>query len=65
MTETPNPQSANLTWFKSSYSEGSGNICVEVALTPRAVRVRDSKDITRPGLTVTTETWSTFIAHLG
>ncbi len=52
-------------WFKSSYSSQDGGNCVEVALTPRTVRIRDSKDTTRPGLSVSAETWSAFITHLG
>jgi hypothetical protein len=52
-------------WFTSSYSSQDGGNCVEVALTPRTVKVRDSKDTTRPGLTLAAETWSAFIAHLG
>ncbi|WP_370467077.1 DUF397 domain-containing protein [Streptomyces sp. 5-10] len=39
-------------WFKSSYSSGEGGECLEVAITAHAVSVRDSKDTTRPGLTV-------------
>ncbi|GAA1010095.1 hypothetical protein GCM10009564_27160 [Streptomyces thermogriseus] len=31
-------------WFKSSYSGGSGDNCIEVALRPGIVLVRDSKD---------------------
>ncbi|XVV37030.1 DUF397 domain-containing protein [Streptomyces sp. CA-100214] len=35
----------DLAWFKSSYSSSSeGDSCVEVALEPRAVHVRDSKN---------------------
>ncbi|MFG3077054.1 DUF397 domain-containing protein [Streptomyces sp. NPDC048225] len=32
-----------LKWFKSSYSEASGNNCVEVARTQSGVALRDSK----------------------
>jgi hypothetical protein len=52
-------------WFKSSYSSQDGGNCIEIALTPRTVRVRDSKDTVRPGLAVSAQTWSAFIAHLG
>jgi hypothetical protein len=41
------------TWFKSSYSDSEGANCVEVALGPDAVRVRDSKDRGGPALAVT------------
>ncbi|MFF7441119.1 DUF397 domain-containing protein [Streptomyces sp. NPDC008122] len=48
-------------WTKSSYSAVNGD-CVEVkAPGHRLVLVRDSKDISRPGLGFSTETWSEFI----
>ncbi|MCG7523841.1 DUF397 domain-containing protein [Streptomyces sp. OfavH-34-F] len=53
-----NPQ-----WFKSSYSEGSGNACVEVALHPHAVRIRDSKDVSLPHLHLSASSWSAFLNH--
>jgi hypothetical protein len=31
-------------WRKSSYSTGGGQNCVEVAVLPGAVAIRDSKD---------------------
>ncbi|MFI6150413.1 DUF397 domain-containing protein [Streptomyces sp. NPDC051109] len=55
---------AELDWFKSSYSDSSdGNDCVEVANTPGAVLVRDSKDTQRPHLTVGPGAWAGFVAH--
>ncbi|MFF5584461.1 DUF397 domain-containing protein [Streptomyces hygroscopicus] len=48
-------------WRKSSHSTGNGGECVEVASCPHAVHVRDSKDITRPGLTVGTAAWTAFL----
>ncbi|MFC8727050.1 MULTISPECIES: DUF397 domain-containing protein [Streptomyces] len=50
-------------WFKSSYSEGSGNACVEVAIQAAEVLVRDSKDLTTPHFRVSTAAWSTFVDH--
>lgn len=47
-------------WFKSSYS-GSEGECVEVATRPHAIHVRDSKDTTRPALTLAPTAWSAFI----
>ncbi|MCP9946595.1 DUF397 domain-containing protein [Streptomyces somaliensis] len=47
-------------WFKSSYSGGGGGNCIEVALHPHAVLVRDSKDIRRHPLTVSPGAWSMF-----
>ncbi|MEW2548601.1 DUF397 domain-containing protein [Streptomyces sp. NPDC047002] len=52
-----------LNWFKSSYSGGGGDNCVEVAVTPRAVHVRDSKDTRITPLAVSPAAWSAFAAH--
>ncbi|MFE2024442.1 DUF397 domain-containing protein [Streptomyces hygroscopicus] len=49
-------------WRKSSRSGGAGGECVEVASCLHAVHVRDSKDITRPGLTVGTAAWTAFLS---
>ncbi|GAA0927255.1 DUF397 domain-containing protein [Streptomyces thermoalcalitolerans] len=51
-----------LAWFKSSYSGTAGDNCVEVAVTEQAVRVRDSKDVTRPSLAVGRDSWTRFVA---
>jgi hypothetical protein len=40
------------TWRKSSHSTDNGGDCVEVARTPGAVAVRDSKDPDGPVLLV-------------
>ncbi|MEV4994748.1 DUF397 domain-containing protein [Streptomyces niveus] len=53
-----------LTWFKSSYSGGGGDNCVEVAAQPHAVLVRDSKDPHVGRLTLTPTAWAAFTAHL-
>jgi hypothetical protein len=50
-----------LTWIKSSYSGAEGGQCVEVAATSDAVHVRDSKDTSRPALTVEPAAWSMFV----
>ncbi|GLV78713.1 DUF397 domain-containing protein [Streptomyces hygroscopicus] len=50
-----------MAWRKSGHSSEEGGECVEVAACPRAVHVRDSKDITRPGLTVGTAAWTAFL----
>jgi hypothetical protein len=48
------------TWRKSSRSGGQGN-CVEVADTPMAVGVRDSKDPSGPVLVFTRPEWQAFV----
>ncbi|MGW2640955.1 DUF397 domain-containing protein [Streptomyces sp. NPDC001348] len=53
----------DLNWFKSSYSSsGDGNDCVEVAIAPGTVRVRDSKHPRGPRLTVTPTAWADFLS---
>ncbi|MFB7558996.1 DUF397 domain-containing protein [Streptomyces brevispora] len=47
-------------WFKSSYSGSSGDNCVEVAMRPEAVLVRDSKDTQRHPLTISRDAWCAF-----
>jgi hypothetical protein len=51
-----------LDWFKSSYSGTGGDNCVEVAVRPEAVRVRDSKDTRLRPLVVSPDAWSAFAA---
>ncbi|QHY96939.1 hypothetical protein SSPS47_17685 [Streptomyces sp. S4.7] len=57
--------SADLTsanWRKSSYSNGDGGNCVEVAHGhPGIVPVRDSKTPTGPVLLLTPTAWSVFL----
>ncbi|MFV2118840.1 DUF397 domain-containing protein [Streptomyces sp. Act-28] len=50
-------------WFKSSHSDPGGGNCVEVALSPEAVRVRDSKDVHRAPLTLSPTAWTAFLTH--
>ncbi|MEU9447303.1 DUF397 domain-containing protein [Streptomyces sp. NPDC048277] len=59
---------SGLTWFKSSYSSGSeGDSCVEVALSPATVHVRDSKNTAAPSrgphLAFPPATWTAFLSH--
>ncbi|MBB1246571.1 DUF397 domain-containing protein [Streptomyces durbertensis] len=53
-----------LVWAKSTYSTDDGPACVEVAATPRAVHVRDSKRAEGPLLTVPPTNWSEFIRYV-
>jgi len=56
--------SPDLHWFKSSYSDSSNpSDCVEVAISPAAIHVRDSKNITGPRLTLAPGAWAPFVAH--
>ncbi|MFE6333327.1 DUF397 domain-containing protein [Streptomyces sp. NPDC057798] len=50
-----------LAWRKSSYSSEEGGECVEVAVRPARVHVRDSKDTTRSVLTVEPTAWAAFV----
>lgn len=56
--------SIDLRWFKSSYSGDQGGACVEVATSPRAIHVRDSKDLTVPPLALSPAAWSAFLGRL-
>jgi len=51
-----------LSWFKSSYSGSENDNCVEVAVRPETVHVRDSKDKRIRPLTVTPTAWAAFAA---
>ncbi|MFR9758011.1 DUF397 domain-containing protein [Streptomyces sp. TR06-5] len=53
-----NPERA---WFKSSYSSGSGDSCVEVADGACAVHVRDSKVPGGPQLALRPSAWACFV----
>ncbi|MFD6281871.1 DUF397 domain-containing protein [Streptomyces sp. NPDC060209] len=54
-----------MNWRKSSYSNGDGGNCLEVADGfPGLVPVRDSKAPDRPALTFTATHWSQFIDAL-
>ncbi len=63
--EQPAQDTAALAWFKSSYSGGEGGECVEVAVTPDTVHVRDSKDKHGPQLTFTPQIWAAFVEFAG
>ncbi len=49
-------------WFKSSYSGGDGDNCVEVAVHPEAVHIRDSKDKGIRPLVVAPAAWAALTA---
>ncbi|WP_020116261.1 DUF397 domain-containing protein [Streptomyces canus] len=56
---------SNAHWRSSSYSNGDGGNCVEVADTPDLVPVRDSKlGADSPVLRFPTDTWTHFLGLL-
>ncbi|SEF02238.1 DUF397 domain-containing protein [Streptomyces sp. Ag109_O5-10] len=52
-----------LHWRKSTYSGDSSN-CVEIATSPAAVHIRDSKRPVGPHLKVRPPTWTHFLSSL-
>ncbi|MEU0693431.1 DUF397 domain-containing protein [Streptomyces niveus] len=56
------PDLSGANWRKSSYSNGDGGDCVEIADGhPGVVPVRDSKTPTGPVLLITPTAWSDFV----
>ncbi|BBC33864.1 hypothetical protein SGFS_051580 [Streptomyces graminofaciens] len=54
-----------LHWFKSSYSSsGEAGDCVEVAIAPTSIHIRDSKNPASPHLTLTPTPWALFLKNL-
>lgn len=61
MTARPAPAPS---WFKSSYSGGSGTECVECARTKAGALVRDTKRNAGPVVVVRGQAWQMFIEAL-
>ncbi|MCX4470909.1 DUF397 domain-containing protein [Micromonospora sp. NBC_01655] len=57
----PTPDLAAARWFTSSRSANNGD-CVECAVLPDVMAVRDSKDRSGPTLVFPARQWSAFIA---
>ncbi|MCI3224538.1 DUF397 domain-containing protein [Streptomyces sp. NP-1717] len=58
----PRPDLSTAQWRKSSYSNGDGGDCVEVAdRYPGVIPVRDSKTPTGPVLLLTPTAWTAFV----
>lgn len=60
---------SRVAWRKSSYSNGQGGSCVEIAVLGHAagepdIAVRDSKDPHGPALTFTARQWRNFTAAI-
>jgi hypothetical protein len=53
-----------VSWRKSTYSDGNGGSCVEVAGATRVVLVRDTKDRDGRTLAFSVETWRAFAEQL-
>lgn len=51
-----------LVWRKSSYSNGGGGNCVEVAFA-EVVAVRDSKNVDGPVITIAPAAWRAFVGR--
>ncbi|MBQ1090135.1 DUF397 domain-containing protein [Streptomyces sp. B93] len=51
----------DLSWYKSSYSSGSGGDCVEIADAGAAVLVRDSKQPHAAVISVPSVPWVAFV----
>jgi hypothetical protein len=50
-------------WRKSSFSQGGGTNCVEVAFAEAGAAVRDSKHVTGPRLSFPVEAWRAFVVE--
>ncbi|MFI6087386.1 DUF397 domain-containing protein [Streptomyces sp. Je 1-332] len=48
-------------WRRSSYSNGMGGECVEVAARPAVIAVRDSKAPSGPHITMGARPWAAFL----
>ncbi|EHN73447.1 DUF397 domain-containing protein [Streptomyces coelicoflavus] len=66
MNRTEPEDTTDLLWFTSSYSDSSNpSDCVEVAITPATIHIRDSKRPHAPRLAVARAAWSAFVAVTG
>ncbi|MGW2637530.1 DUF397 domain-containing protein [Streptomyces sp. NPDC001348] len=64
MRKASDADASDLAWFKSSYSGGTdGESCVELAVTPGTIHVRDSKSPAGPRLAFTPDTWTRFVPY--
>lgn len=61
---TSTADTAAAMWFKSSYSGGEGNECVEIADLRTQVAVRDSKVPNEYVLTLSTGAFSAFVGGI-
>ncbi|QWB25559.1 MULTISPECIES: DUF397 domain-containing protein [Streptomyces] len=52
-------------WFKSSYSDGTGQNCLEATHLSPSIAIRDSKTPTGPALLLPPAAWTAFLTHVG
>ncbi|MCX5272119.1 DUF397 domain-containing protein [Streptomyces virginiae] len=65
MTSTPEYDSSAAIWHKSSYSDGTGGDCLEVADGhPDLVPVRDSKRPEGPHVVFHAQAWAAFVGSV-
>lgn len=55
------PSSQAPLWFKSSYSGGNTTECVEAAIVPQGLLIRDSKRSGNSHVEISTEAWQSFV----
>jgi hypothetical protein len=60
----PKPPRPSPEWRKSSFSQGGGQNCVEVAVLPGSVLIRDSKDPYGAWLDVSPEAFGDLVARI-
>lgn len=58
------PDQRVLLWQKSSYSNGLGGECIEVAIAPEGLLIRDTKDPDGPTLELTPAAARRLLDHL-
>ncbi|NEA39523.1 DUF397 domain-containing protein [Streptomyces sp. SID11385] len=51
----------HMEWTKSTYSDGDGGNCVEMARTPHTIHIRDSKTPAAPHLHLSPASWTAFL----
>ncbi|MEU1339444.1 DUF397 domain-containing protein [Streptomyces sp. NPDC005827] len=56
--------SSSIQWRRSSYSNGMGGECLEVATLAESIAVRDSKVTLGPHITLSDAAWQGFIQAL-
>ncbi|MET9866376.1 DUF397 domain-containing protein [Streptomyces sp. NPDC006386] len=65
MRNMPEYDLSTATWYKSSYSGGTGDNCLEVTQAlPDVIPVRDSKNPHGPKLVFRATVWAAFVANI-